>query len=54
MRRHYLSDVAFGAAIGIMAGRTVTIGHERKFTVTPIASTDGAGGGLGLTWAGRK
>jgi membrane-associated phospholipid phosphatase len=54
MRKHYLSDVAFGAAIGIMAGRTVTIGHQRQFTVTPIASTDGAGGGLGLTWAGRK
>ena len=27
MKRHYLSDVAFGAAIGIMAGRTVTIGR---------------------------
>jgi hypothetical protein len=54
MRRHYLSDVAFGAALGIVAGRTVTIGREHKFTVAPIASTDGAGAGLGLTWTGRK
>jgi membrane-associated phospholipid phosphatase len=54
MRRHYLSDVAFGAAVGIMAGRTVTIGHEHKFMVTPIGSTDGAGAGMGLTWLGKK
>jgi len=55
MKKHYLSDVAFGAAIGIVAGRTVTIGHQRKFTMTPIASTDGGpGGGLGLTWTGRQ
>ena len=34
MKRHYLSDVAFGAAIGIMAGRTVTIGRgEARFAV---------------------
>ena len=54
MRRHYLSDVAFGAALGIVAGRTVTIGREHKFTLTPISSNDGAGAGLGLTWAGQK
>lgn len=49
IRKHYLSDVAFGAAIGIMAGRTVTIGHQHKLMVVPIGSTDGAGGGAGLT-----
>src|SRR5215471_21611826 len=54
MKKHYLSDVAFGAAIGIVAGRTVTIGHDHKFTVTPIGSSDGAGAGLGLTWVGKK
>jgi membrane-associated phospholipid phosphatase len=54
MKKHYLSDVAFGAAIGIMAGRTVTIGREHKFALTPISSTDGTGVGAGLTWIGRK
>ena len=54
MKKHYLSDVAFGAALGIVAGRTVTIGHEHKFALTPISSTDGAGVGAGLTWVGRK
>ena len=49
MKKHYLSDVAFGAAIGIMAGRTVTIGQQHKFMVTPIGSMDGAGAGLGLS-----
>jgi len=54
MRKHYLSDVAFGAAIGIVAGRTVTIGHDHKFNLTPIGSADGAGAGLGLTLVGKK
>ena len=36
--RHYLSDVVFGAALGIMVGRTVTVGiAKRRFVVTPIA-----------------
>jgi membrane-associated phospholipid phosphatase len=54
MKKHYLSDVAFGAAIGIMSGRTVTIGHAHKFMVVPIGSTDGTGAGAGLTWVGHK
>lgn len=54
MRKHYLSDVAFGAAIGIMAGRTVTIGHQHTFMVVPIGSSDGTGAGAGLTWIGHK
>lgn len=52
MKRHYLSDVAFGAALGIVAGRTITVGHTHRLTLTPIAAE--AGGGLGLTWIGRR
>jgi membrane-associated phospholipid phosphatase len=53
MKRHYLSDVAFGAAIGIMAGRTVTIGKgEARFAVAPAAAPGGAG--VNFTWVGRK
>jgi membrane-associated phospholipid phosphatase len=43
MKRHYLSDVAFGAALGIVAGRTVPIGHGRSLMLTPMASPSGAG-----------
>ena len=53
MRRHYLSDVAFGAALGIIAGRTVTIGREHTFALTPISALNGSGVGAGLTWVGR-
>jgi membrane-associated phospholipid phosphatase len=49
MRKHYLSDVAFGAVIGIVAGRTVKIGHQHTFMMVPIGSTDGTGAGAGLT-----
>ena len=50
-KRHYFSDVAFGAAIGIAAGRTVTIGHgDRRFAVAPMAVA--GGGGVSLTWIG--
>ena len=35
-KRHYLSDVIAGATIGIMAGRSVTVGSGRmKFAVSP-------------------
>lgn len=47
MKRHYLSDVAFGAAIGLVAGRTVTLG---KLGVTPSAMPRGAG--ITFTWLG--
>jgi hypothetical protein len=51
-RRHFLSDVAFGAAVGIAVGRTVTIGHGgTRFALTPMASPDGAG--MALTWVGQ-
>ena len=45
--RHYLSDVVFGAAIGIIGGRAVTFGHgSHQFALTPIAVPGGAGVGL--------
>ena len=51
-KRHFLSDVAFGAAIGIIAGRTVTVGRgNRRFAVAPAATAGGAG--ISFTWIGR-
>jgi Membrane-associated phospholipid phosphatase len=42
--RHYASDVIFGAAVGIVAGRTVTVGHgSARFGVAPMAVPRGAG-----------
>ena len=42
--RHYVSDVMFGAAIGILAGRTVTVGRGRaRFAVAPLATNGGVG-----------
>jgi hypothetical protein len=53
MKRHYLSDVAFGAAIGLMAGRTVTIGRgDARFAVAPAAAPGGVG--VNVTWVGRN
>jgi membrane-associated phospholipid phosphatase len=44
VKRHFLSDVAFGAAVGIVAGRTVTIGRGRaRFAVSPAAAPGHAG-----------
>jgi membrane-associated phospholipid phosphatase len=48
MKRHYLSDVAFGAVLGITAGRTVAIGSGRRLFVSPIASEWGPGVGFTL------
>lgn len=51
-KRHFFSDVAFGAAIGILAGRTVTVGRgDHRFAVAPMATP--GGGGVSLTWVGR-
>jgi membrane-associated phospholipid phosphatase len=48
-RRHFLSDVTFGAMLGIAAGRTVTIGHGgHRFALVPIAAAGGAGVGFTL------
>jgi membrane-associated phospholipid phosphatase len=51
-RRHYLSDVVFGAAIGLAAGYTPTIGRgDVRFAVTPVPASGGAG--VSFTWIGR-
>lgn len=50
--RHFLSDVTFGAAIGLVAGRTATIGRgPARFVVTPITAAGGAG--VAFTWIGN-
>jgi membrane-associated phospholipid phosphatase len=44
VKRHFLSDVAFGAALGVVAGRTVTIGSGRaRFALSPMVSSNRAG-----------
>jgi membrane-associated phospholipid phosphatase len=40
--RHYASDVVFGAAIGIVVGRSVTW-HGRNFYASPMLVPGGAG-----------
>jgi membrane-associated phospholipid phosphatase len=52
-KRHFLSDVAFGAAIGIVAGRTVTMGRgNARFAVAPMATPGGAG--VSFDWVGSR
>ena len=42
--RHYVSDVIFGAAVGIASGRLVTVSDRRsRFAVTPVVVRGGAG-----------
>jgi membrane-associated phospholipid phosphatase len=42
LKRHFMSDVVFGAAVGTAAGRTVTIGHgAKKVTMAPTAVPGG-------------
>jgi membrane-associated phospholipid phosphatase len=42
-KRHYLSDVAFGAALGSVAGRTVAVGRRHAIEIGPMAAPGGAG-----------
>ena len=50
--RHYLSDVIFGATIGIASGRTVTLEvAKQRFAVGPTFGADGAVG-VQFTWLG--
>jgi len=50
--RHYMSDVIFGAALGAIGGRAVTVGHGTStFALTPIAGPHGSGVGLTLIGA---
>jgi hypothetical protein len=51
-KHHYLSDVVFGAALGIVAGRTIPVGHGHRLVLTPLVTPDGAG--AGFTWMGRQ
>ena len=47
-KRHYLSDVAFGAALGIVAGRTVTMPGGHKMSIGPIGTDFGPAAGFTL------
>jgi membrane-associated phospholipid phosphatase len=48
-RAHYASDLAFGAAIGVVAGRSVTLRRgKHEITFAPLGSPGGAGGAV--TW----
>ena len=40
--RHYLSDVVFGAAVGQIAGRTVTLHGREHWTLGPSIVPGGA------------
>ena len=52
-KRHFLSDVAFGATIGILAGRAVTVGTgDHRFAISPMAAP--GGGGVSFTWLGAN
>lgn len=48
-REHWVSDVVFGAAVGLASARAVTRGHEsRTWSVTPVAMP--GGGGVVVRW----
>jgi len=50
---HYLSDVVFGAAVGIIVGRTVTVHIAKaRFAVSPMLTAGGVG--VQLTWLGSN
>jgi len=45
--RHYLSDVVFGAGLGIVVSRSVTVGHgQHALAVVPLAAPGGVGIGF--------
>ncbi len=49
--KHFLSDVIFGATLGILGGRTVTIDVvSERFAVSPLIVP--GGGGVQFTWLG--
>lgn len=51
--KHFPSDVIFGAAVGIVSGRAVTVGRGRAtFAVSPIATR--GGGGIAFTRVGAR
>lgn len=53
VKRHYLSDVTLGATLGIIGGRSVTIGRgDTRFALGPSVVPGGAG--VNFTLVGRK
>lgn len=43
-RQHFLTDVMFGAALGVASGRTITVGHGgRKIVAAPLVTPGGGG-----------
>jgi membrane-associated phospholipid phosphatase len=49
--KHYLSDVVFGATVGILVARTITIDlGEHRLAVAPLVVP--GGGGVQFTWLG--
>jgi membrane-associated phospholipid phosphatase len=44
-QQHWLSDVVFGSALGIISGRAVTLGHRHRaaWAVVPVAMPNGGG-----------
>jgi membrane-associated phospholipid phosphatase len=43
VNKHWASDVAFGAVVGMVSGRTVTLQLRRaRFTVSPVRTRGGA------------
>ncbi len=52
-KRHFLSDVTMGAAIGIVAGRSVTVGRgDARFALAPAAVP--GGGAVQFSWLGKQ
>lgn len=48
-RAHWVSDVAFGATVGLISARAVTRGHQSAtWSVTPVAIP--GGGGIVVRW----
>ena len=53
VKRHFLSDVTMGAAIGIVGGRSVTVGRgDARFALAPAAVPGGAA--IQFNWLGRQ
>jgi membrane-associated phospholipid phosphatase len=51
-RKHYASDIAFGAAIGIVSARAIRIHRgEHDLAISPIAAPGGAG--VNVAWVPR-
>ena len=55
VNKHWASDVAFGAVVGMVAGRAVTVPLRReRLAVSPLIAHGGAGVLLTLAPAARQ